>query len=88
MVSYQNCSGCKWFRVASFGIDCTATFQCKHQTDPRPYWVDEMTAPPSHSVTVRPAGYRTPEDRLREIERRVGAIERRLEGGRGAGGLR
>lgn len=59
------------------GLQCTATFQCKHQVDYRPSWVDKTTAPPAHSTTFKPGGYRTPEDRLQDIERRVSQLEER-----------
>ena len=77
MASYLSCSGCRWFRNSAFGLSCVATFHCKHYIDYQPSWVNGTTAPPSHSVTFTPSGYRTPEDRLQDIERRVSQFEAR-----------
>lgn len=61
MISYERCSGCQCLQISTFGMTCGAPFWCSQRNG-------------THTVastTTRPIGYRTPEDGLQDLDRRV-----------------
>lgn len=66
MPSIRDCGLCHWLRVMASGMSCAYPGECVHKYKPNA----------TYGTSTRPLGYRTPEDRLADRERRLDQLER------------
>ena len=68
MADFSTCGGCQYLQSLTYGLACIAPFECGRKNGTGLRYVTH--------TGYKPAGYRTPEDRLDVIERRLDRLER------------